>query len=105
MRNKILSFILGILGGLAICLCGLHDQRTESQYPRLLQVVAAQEDDGILYVWLRDCNGFTYKNIMDDLDFELGDFYDCILSDNGTAAIYDDTIVSMRYSRPDLFFE
>lgn len=105
MRNKILSFILGILGGLAICSCILTDKRSETQYPRLLQVSAAQEDGGILYVWLKDCNGFTYKTVMEDLDFELGDFYDCIMSDNATNAIYDDYIISMRYSRPDLFFK
>lgn len=105
MRKKVLSFILGVLGGLVICSCGLSDKRDEHQYPRLLQVCSAQEDDGILYVWLKDCNGFTYKTVMEDLDFELGDFYDCIMSDSATAAIYDDTIVNMRYSRPDLFFE
>lgn len=105
MRKKVISFILGILGGLVICFCALSDKREENQYPRLLQVCAAQEDDGILYVWLKDSNGFTYKTVMEDLDFELGDFYNCIMSDNATSAIYDDYIVSYRYSRPDLFFE
>lgn len=112
MRNNILSILAGLaVSGMVVCpMCGSRRQES-TQYPALLQVTSVQglghgqEPDweaGFL-VCLTNSHGFSYRYHAEDGDLEVGDFYACIMDDNGTEWIYDDTVVDLRYVRPDLF--
>lgn len=52
---------------------------------------------------LMDCTGNTweYSGIEDT---EPGDFYSVVFNTHGTADVTDDSIISITYERPDLFF-
>lgn len=110
MFKKILGVILGIS-----CFAGIVSwvsaKPAAMEYPVLLQVTAVQglghdeqsdREEGYL-VCLKNSQGFVYRVHTEDGDLELGDFYVCIVSDNGTLAVYDDTVVQMKYTRVDLF--
>lgn len=111
MKRNIMSILAGIMvSGVLVCpFC--HRPMQENTYPVLLQVTAVQglghddasdAEEGYL-VCLKNCHGFVYRVRMDDGDFAIGDYYSCIMSDNGTACIYDDIVVDYKYERPDLF--
>lgn len=111
MKKNIISILTGIMvsGVLACPLC--HRPLQENTYPVLLQVTAVQglghDDasdihDGYL-VCLKNAHGFVYRVHMEDGDMELGDYYSCIMSDNGTPQIMDDIVIDYKYERPDLF--
>lgn len=111
MRKQIISILTGIMvSGTVICpFC--HRPMNESTYAALLQVTAVQGlghddasdmEEGYL-VCLKNCNGFVYHVHMEDGDFELGDYFSCIMGDNGTPEIMDDIVIDYKYERPDLF--
>lgn len=101
-KKAIKTAISGLVGALImffiLTACGSGQSET---YPRLMQVVDVNEETR--EVKLITSSGFTYKVVWDDLDVTVGEYYNCIMDDNGTRQIVDDTIVDIRYERPDLF--
>lgn len=112
MRTKTLKAILIIISAvLFVSWVVSVRQPKHNTYPVLLQVVAVQglgnddasdAEEGYL-VCLKNCHGFTYRIKTDCGDFDLGDYYVCVMDDMGTAKIMDDQIIDYKYERPDLF--
>lgn len=112
MRTKIISAVFGVILGLIIAVPAFASVKPAArEYPALLRVTAVQgmgHDDlsdqkaGYL-VCLKDAHGFVYRVHTDCGDYNIDEYYSCIMSDNGTAGIADDTVVDMRYVRVDLF--
>lgn len=103
MRRILVGAILGLLTVCGIGFIGQSKLVTHT-YSTLLQVVSCEGSvqDGFI-VKLKNCHGFIYTVTWEDGDCDTGDFYTCIMDDMGTSCIYDDTVISARYERPDLF--
>lgn len=106
MCKKVFKAILGLLSvaGAVFIGTGFTHKPVAGTYPVLLQVVSCEGtvQDGFT-VRLRNCHGFIYTVTWEDGDCDTGDFYTCIMDDNGTSVIYDDTVIDAKYERPDLF--
>ena len=67
----------------------------EGYYPTVLEVIAVNYTDDIVY--FENSVHYQYSIVGAD-DICVGDAYSAIMYDNGTPKIYDDIIVSLRYS-------
>lgn len=72
----------------------------EGFYPQTFIVVEASDPDpeGIQTVTIETVTGFLYQFESDAGDWMAGDLCACIMNDNGTTEIYDDTVVDANYS-------
>lgn len=106
MRSKVVRTVLGLLSVAGVAFAGMDftHKPVPKTYPVLLQVVSCEGtvQDGFT-VRLRNCHGFVYTVTWEDGDMDAGDFYTCIMDDNGTSCIYDDIVIYARYERVDLF--
>lgn len=103
MHRILVGAVLGLLTACGIGFVGTYKPVTHT-YPTLLQVVSCEGtvQDGFT-VRLRNCHGFVYTVTWEDGDMDTGDFYTCIMDDNGTSCIYDDIVIYAKYERVDLF--
>lgn len=102
LNGVLWAVVVGYMACMFLTACGAKND-AHSTYPKLLQVVGIQGAYGDWCIDFMDTNGFTYHIDLEDGDFEVCEFYTCIMDDMGTELIADDQIVSMRYERVDLF--
>ena len=102
MKKKLIALALGLCL-LTGCSTEMKAETTESEfepsyYPLLMQVT--EIDDGI--VTAEDSYGTLWSFTMENAD--INELYSCIMCDNGTEEVEDDTIIKMRYSGQALDF-
>ena len=64
-------------------------------YPQTFMVIESDHDCDVLT--LRDFNGFEWFWFGAE-DYEVGDLVSAIMEDNNTVKIFDDEIITIRYS-------
>lgn len=111
MRTRIINVILGVILGLSVAIPVLAHKPAAREYPTLLQVTAVQglghdDESDMQEGWLvcmRNAHGYIYRVHTDCGDYSVGEYYTCIMDDNGTQQIFDDIVVDMQFVRVDLF--
>ena len=89
-----LAFILLVI----VCLLGMKAEGRETlprQYPQTFVVVAVDEYENLVTV--QDWNGFKWQ-FFDSEDWVVGDLCSAIMDSKGTARIFDDEIITAKYS-------
>lgn len=92
MIKKTLLVLLGLLIGSTLAIPYTKD-RFDRLYPQAARVVDIQQDE----IYLRDGAGNIWR-WQGAEDWQVGDGAAMIMSNNGTKDIYDDIIVSIKYS-------
>ena len=92
MIKKTLLVLLGLLIGSTLAIPYTKD-RFDRLYPQAARVVDIQKDE----IYLRDGAGNIWR-WQGAEDWQVGDGAAMIMSNNGTKDIYDDIIVSIKYS-------
>lgn len=92
MIKKTLLVLLGLLIGSTLAIPYTKD-RFGRLYPQAARVVDIQQDE----IYLRDGAGNIWR-WQGAEDWQVGDGAAMIMSNNGTKDIYDDIIVSIKYS-------
>ena len=98
MKKLIVIAIIAIVALTAIA-CGrvetVVETKTNTLYPKTGAVTSIWKDDDVVTVM--DCNGYLW-DFCGIEDWQVGDTCSMIMDSNGTADIYDDTIVMVQYS-------
>lgn len=86
--------LMALVGGLATIVI-LSEKPVTNDYAMTCKVVELDDENNL--VVLVDANGFewTWEGIE---DWQVGDCASLLMNDNGTAEIFDDTILSMHYN-------
>lgn len=92
MIKKTLLVLLGLLIGSTLAIPYTKD-RFDRLYPQAARVVDIQQDE----IYLRDGAGNIWR-WQGAEDWQVGDGAAMIMSNNGTKDIYDDIVVSIKYS-------
>ena len=98
MKNYIKSWAIFILLVL-ICLLGMKAEGREvlpRQYPQVFVVTDYDTYEGLVTV--QDWNGFSWQFWADGEDWERGDLCAAIVDSKGTSLIFDDEIITAKYS-------
>lgn len=111
MRSKVISALFGAIFGFVLIIPSLVPRPAAGTYPTLLKVSAVRglghgdlsDLEAGWLICLKDAHGHVYKVHADSGDYDIGEYYCCTMSDNGTAKIMDDTVIDMRYVRVDMF--
>ncbi len=96
MFKKSLAVLLGIASAASFAGAAYAGESDSKNYYAMTAVVADlnYEKDTVTVV---NANGFTWS-FSGTEDWELGDVASLVMNDNGTEIIFDDEIVSVRYS-------
>ena len=94
MKKFFLIVIVAVIALTAIA-CGKVETKTNTLYPKTGAVTSIWKDDDMVTVM--DCNGYLW-DFYGIEDWQVGDTCSMIMDSNGTANIYDDTIVMVHYS-------
>lgn len=97
MKKNVILIVILVLALIAGCYFGaqLLLKEQASHYYALSTTVQTVDTENDTIV-IRDSNGNTWNFTGVD-SWSVNDVCSCLMNDNGTTSIYDDTIVSMRY--------
>lgn len=90
--NQVMALVMVMF--FAIFAGGVIHTQTTMEYSQVLEVVEIENDLIYLVDW--DGNEWIWEGAE---DWEIGDFAAATMNTNGTEIIYDDIIVSLRYTR------
>lgn len=90
--NQVMALVMVMF--FAIFAGGVVHTQTTMEYSQVLKVVEIENDLIYLIDW--DGNEWIWEGAE---DWEIGDFAAATMNTNGTEIIYDDIIVSLRYTR------